>query len=173
MSSSMVPTARPSATRVVALYALLGIALGVVAVRDLAVAQGWAAGKPWYESAIEGLDGLSAGAATTAVGVAIGAIGVVALICALLPARRTHDRTDATPGLWVSRPAIATLAEHAAERTPGVYEASAAVRRRRVMVRVAGSEPETARRVEDSVKRALDGLTDRRIVVRRREVKVP
>lgn len=173
MSRSMVPTARPLATRVVAFYGVLGIVLGVVAVRDLAVAQGWAAGTPWFESAVDGLDGLSASAATTVVGVIIGVIGLAALICALLPARRTHDRTDASPGLWLSRPAIATLAERAAERTPGVYEASAAVHRRRVVVRAAGFDEEAAERAESAVKRALGGVTDRRIIVKRTEVKVP
>ncbi|OUZ08596.1 hypothetical protein BHE97_13050 [Aeromicrobium sp. PE09-221] len=167
------PTARPLATRVVAVYGLLGIALGVVTVRDLAVARGWSAGTPWYENAVNGLDGLTSGGATTAAGTVIGVIGLVALICALLPARRTHDRTDATPGLWLSRPAIAMLAERAAERTPGVYEASATVHRRRVVVKAAGADEEAATRVEDAVRRALDGVTGRRIVVKRTEVEVP
>ena len=64
--------ARPPALRhrSVPLAVLLGVllvAFAVVAVRDLAVSQGWAQGEPWLAAGVRSLDGLEAGTATLVV----------------------------------------------------------------------------------------------------------
>lgn len=162
------PVAVPTAT----VLALVLIAVAVVAVRDLALSQGWAAGTPLVPDLVEGLDGVRA-----SVGLAIGG-GVVALVGLLLvwlglrPGRRTHLRVAGDADLWLSPGAVAAIAQETADRLPGVVSAESSLRsRRRVVVDIVAQD---AAAVSEHVRAVLDEqvgrLTGASIKVRATEV---
>jgi len=170
-SPSTPPTRTPAVGLVSSLLAVGLIALAVVAVRDLAVAQGWTAGSPWAPPAVSALDGLTANGTVLAVGVVAGVIALLLLFAVLKPARKTHGQGgDASTDLWVSPGAVATLAREAADRTAGVRSAEARATRRAVTVSVA-TEPtagDVEAAVRASVEAQLDGLASPTVKVRTR-----
>lgn len=151
------PKRRPVVTWPALLIALALVALAVVAVRELAVAQGWAGGDRWTESLLGSLDGLAAGPATTAVGVALVVVGLALLTTVLRPARRTHLPTPSGDAeVWISQRALSQLAEDAVQRVPGVESVSASARRR-LTVRVTTVDESARGPVEDAVQQAVGG----------------
>jgi hypothetical protein len=165
------PTRTPAAGLVASLLAIGLIALAVVAVRDLAVAQGWTTGSPWTPPAVSALDGLTANGTVLAVGGVAGVLALVLLYVVLKPARKTHGQGgDASTDLWVSPGAVATLAREAAERTAGVRAAEARATRRSVSVTVAAEPgaPDVEAAVRASVEEQLAGLANPTVKVRSR-----
>lgn len=184
-SASSTPRARPPATWTGATLAVLAIAFAAATVRDLAVAQRWISGggpgRTWTSWLVGRIDGLTASSTIGVIGLVVAVIGVTLIATAVTPGSRTHERSTNGPGpaggdaqVWVRPAALAGLAVAAAERTPGVFAASAAIQRRSVVVRVetADSKPSGALEatVHAVVERAVGPLTDRRILVRRRQV---
>lgn len=167
------PRARPPAVPVALALALGLIAVGVVAVRDLIVSQGWANGTPWSEVVVSAFDGLTASIAVVAGGIAVAVIGLLLIWLSLKPGRKTHLRASNAEDLWLSQRALAALAVAVADRAPGVIAAEATrVTRRRVVVQVVTSQEPTV--VADAVQSSLDstvsGLTDARLSVRAKAV---
>ena len=144
---------RAVAIGVVVALALVGVA--VVAVRDLAVAQGWATGEPWLGAGVRSLDGLEPSAGVLAVATAVGVLGLLLVLAGLLPAKRRHVPAAGDARLWSSPSAIAEVTRGAVDRSQGV-----------VAARVARSS--RGRVVLDVVTR--DGATDTATVQRAREV---
>lgn len=150
----IVPRARPAATWLGILVALLFVALAVVAVRELAVDQGWASGEPWLPAALEALQGRTADVATAVLGVALALLGLLVLALALKPGRATHLATSTEHDVWLSRGALAALAYAVADRQAGVVSVQAAPSRsRRVRVRVVARDDRSG--VEQRVRAAL------------------
>lgn len=129
------PRHRAVAIGVVMALALVGVA--VVAVRDLAVAQGWAAGEPWLAAGIRGLDGLEPTTGVLAAATAVGALGLLLVLAGLLPARRHHVPADGAGHLWSTPSALAEVARASVDRSQGVVSARVArASRGRVVVDV-------------------------------------
>jgi hypothetical protein len=149
--------------------ALIGVA--VVAVHDLAVDRGWAAGSSWTGSLVDSFDGLTAGTGVVAAGIALVVVGLAVLVAAVKPAPRTHETTPGETDVWVTRRAVRAVAVGAAEDTPGVVEASARHRRGRVVVTVQTDRPDSATLVETSVREALAGLSTHDVSVTTEKVK--
>ncbi len=167
--STRAPKRRPVVTWPALLIAIALVGLAVVAVRDLAVAQGWASGERWSETLLSGLDGLTAGPATTTVGVLAALIGLALILTVLRPARRTHLPTPASEAeVWISRRALRQLAEDAVQRVPGVESVSASAGRR-LTVRATAVDESARGPVEDAVKQAVGGYltTAPKITVRK------
>lgn len=165
------PTRTPAAGLVASLLAIALITLAVVAVRDLAVDQGWTSGSPWTPPLVSGLDGLTASTTVVVVGAVAGVLALLLLYVVLKPARRTHGKGgDEATDLWVTPAAVATLAREAADRTAGVRSAEARATRRSVSVTVA-AEP-SAGDVESAVRAAVDaqlaGLASPSVKIRTR-----
>lgn len=167
------PRARPTAAALAGVLALLLVALAVVAIRDLTVAQGWASGTPWSRSLVDSLDGLSPSTAMVVAAVAVAVLGLLAAVSALRPGRKTHLRADAQADLWISPRAVAALAQSAADRAPGVISAEATrAGRRRVLVEVVTQQDRGT--VTEAVRTAIDAgagaLTSATVSVRTKEV---
>ncbi|TQL67908.1 hypothetical protein FB381_1796 [Nocardioides albertanoniae] len=176
------PRRAPLAVPTAIVLALVLIGLAVVAVRDLVVGQGWAAGTPVVSTSIDGLGGVRASVGLAVAGGVLAIVGVVLLWFALRPGRRTHLRVTGAPDLWLSPGAVAAIAQETADRLPGVVSAESSLRaRRRVVVDIvatappAGSEdPQERAAVSERVRAVLDDeigrLTGASIKVRATEV---
>lgn len=167
------PKAAPGVVVAASVVALLPIALAVVAIHDLAVDQAWSSGTSWSQPTVRALDGLTPSTGLVVVSVAVGLVGLLLVWLAVKPARRTHLRTEGESDLWISRTALAALAQNTADRSTGVIAADAAPRRgRRIVVDV--TTHDDRREVEDRVRTALrdqyDGLTNARLTVHTREL---
>jgi hypothetical protein len=182
------PRGRPTAVSVAVVVCVAFVALAVVAGRDLAVSQGWLSGRPWVRQGLDALDGTTVGTAVVALGVVAIAAGLLVLLAAVLPGRRTHLRVRASdpddtgtggPDLWMSPRALAFLATGVADRASGVLAARpAGASLRRVVVEVttadvAGPGTPDPHQVVDGAQSAVDALTrdltDATVVVRARK----
>lgn len=162
------PTAQPVAGLLALLLALSLVGLAVVAVRDLLVAVGQVTGRAWLPALPEALDGLSPSTAVAGTGIALGVGGLVVVLAALLPARRTHVAVDGDDGLWLTPGAVASLAASAADRADGVVASDVrrAGRRRAVVEIAARRDPERAREsAREQVARQVGDLVRTRIDV--------
>ncbi|MFE6650003.1 DUF6286 domain-containing protein [Nocardioides sp. NPDC057772] len=179
------PRTQPRKVPVVVLtavvLALVLIAIAVVAVRELLVSQGWAAGSPVVPTLVDALDGVRASVGLAAAGGGIALVGLVVLWLALRPGRRTHLRVAGDADLWLAPGAVAAVAQETADRLPGVMSAdSSRSTRRRVVVdlvvaaRATPDGPQEAAAVTEHVRAVLDDevgwLTGTRIKVRATEV---
>jgi hypothetical protein len=165
------PKGRPAASGLALVLGVALIGVGVVAVHDLAVDRGWATGSSWTGSALDSLDGLTAGAGVVAAGIALALVGLLVLVAAVKPAPRTHLATPGEADLWVTAAAVRALAVGAAEDTAGVESARARLRRGRLSVTAQSDDPGADRLVEAAVRASLAGLTTHDIVVTTEKVK--
>lgn len=171
MSTVPAPKVRPAAAVTSGLVAVSFIAVGVVAVRDLTVAQGWEKGTTWTGSVVDRLDGLTASGAVLAVGIALIVIGLWWVLLALVPASRSHHATHLDADVWISSNALAAVAVSAAESTTGVAVAEAKVRRKRIVVAVQSDRDDVGPAVETAVTARLAGLSERPVKVTTEKVK--
>lgn len=138
------PLARHRAVAIGIVLALVLVAVGVVAVRDLAVAQDWAAGEPWLAEELRSLDGLEATDGVLAVASVAGLLGLLLVYAGIRPAARRHVASPEVPQLWSSPSALAEVARSAADRAPGVVSArTARARTGRVVIEIATREGRT------------------------------
>lgn len=180
-----VPRTQPRRAPVVVLaatvLALILIGIAVVAVRDLLVTQGWAAGSPVAPALVDGSDGLRASVGLAVAGGVVALAGLVLLWLGLRPGRRTHLRVTGDADLWLAPGAVAALAQETADRLPGVVSAdSSRSTRRRTVVDIVVAErstpdgPQGAAAVAEHVRAVLDEevgwLTGADIKVRSTEV---
>lgn len=134
------PMARHRAVAIGIVLALALVAVGVVAVRDLAVAQGWATGEPWLAGGLRSLDAMGTSAVLTTATVA-GVLGLLLVLAGLRPAGRRHVASGEVDQLWSNPSALAEVARSAADRAPGVLSArTARARKGRVVIDVAARE---------------------------------
>lgn len=161
------PTATPTTVWISLVLALVPIALAVVLVRDLAVTQGWATGTSWTTQLVDDVDSLSASAGVSIVGGVVAVLGLLLLITALRPARRTHVSLDTEADAWITPRAVAALARAVADRSAGVLEArtdKVSPRKVRILVTAAPTVDRsgTARTAQQDVDTALGDLTTSR-----------
>lgn len=98
----MIPKAAPKATGIAVVLALLLCLLGVIVGRDALIAFGAVTGTPWIGQAIDSVVSLTVATWMLPAGIAVGVVGLILLVLALLPRSRTHRRSD-TEGVWLSR----------------------------------------------------------------------
>lgn len=165
------PKGRPAASGVSLVLGVALVGVAVVAVQDLAVDRGWATGPSWTGSALDSLDGLTAGAGVVAAGIALALVGLLVLVAAVKPSPSTHQPAPGEADVWVTPRAVRALAVGAAEDTAGVESARARLRRGRLSVTVQSDRPDADSAVEASVRESLAGLTDHDIVVTTEKVK--
>ncbi|WP_416953391.1 hypothetical protein ACNKF0_15130 [Nocardioides sp. T5] len=120
------PVSRHRAVAVGVVVALALVGVAVIAVRDLAVTQGWAAGEPWLDAGVRGLDGLEPTAGVLAVATAVGVLGLLLVLAGLLPARRRHVPAAGAEHLWSTPAAVAEVTRGAVDRSQGVVAARVA-----------------------------------------------
>jgi Family of unknown function (DUF6286) len=118
------PLAAPSATTASVVMALILIAAGVIVGRDALIGVGVVAGSPWITACLEFLDGLNAQSWMLPAGIATAVVGLVLLVAAVKPRRRTHRATKA-PGAWIAPRDIRRISRGALLSLTGVAEATA------------------------------------------------
>ncbi|QIG42159.1 hypothetical protein G5V58_04705 [Nocardioides anomalus] len=163
------PTKAPAAARLALLVALLLLAVAVVAVRDLAVTQGWVSGRSWTRHLVAAVDGTQASTGLALLGIVVAVVGLLVLLGALWPARRTHVPLGDTPDAWLTPAAVAALARSVADRSAGVLEArteKTSRRRVRVVVTAAEDTPAAAGAAQRDVDAALARLPRPVVTVR-------
>lgn len=167
------PRARPIAVWPGVLAALLLVGVGVVGVRDFIVDRGWVGGTPWVTTVVADLDGQRPHVWVVIVAVVAVLLGLLILFAGLKRARRTHVGVQVDADLWLSRGALAELAQSVAHRQEGVVSATAEVRRgRKVGVSVVARDdaPVVLATIESAVEDALGDLTPYSYVISVREV---
>ncbi|MCF6377111.1 hypothetical protein L2K70_05820 [Nocardioides KLBMP 9356] len=166
------PMGMPRTVPVGIVLALALVVLGVVAVRDLVVHQGWATGQPWLPDLLGSLDGLTPTTGVLVAATVAAVVGLALLLVGLLPAPRRHTRAQDSDQLWSSPEAVAAVARVAADRAPGVLSARAGrVGRRRIVLEIAtrGDEGAALAVSREAATAAGSALGARRIDVRTAE----
>jgi len=159
------PRALPAAAWLGPLVALVIIAAGVVLVQE-ALARWGVVTTSWLGSLLTGIDGMRAGTWVVPAGVVLVLVGLLVLLVALKPRRRTHVHVDGEADLWITPTALTALARDAAEGVPGVARVSVTGSRSAVKVRAAAERPEdVADAVQEAVASRLAGA-DVRVSVR-------
>lgn len=158
------PRRAPFVVPVAVVLALGLIAIAVVAVRELLVSQGWAAGSVVVPDLVAGPVGLSPSVGLAVAGGAVALVGLVLLWLALRPGRRTHLRASGGADLWIAPGAVAAVAQETADRLPGVVSAdSSRSTRRHVVVDVVVAAPRTADAPQETVTEHVRAVLDEEI----------
>lgn len=155
------PVAAPAATPVGVLIALLLIAAGVVAVREMLLSANAISGPSWVLNTAAWVDRLPPAAWLIPAGIGAILVGLWWLISALKPRRRTELRMADEHDLWMRRADISRIAHATADSVAGTTSASARTGRRRVTVTVTTTEaeaPELRTAVSDAVRDRLAPL---------------
>lgn len=136
------PVAAPVAAIVGVLLALVVIALGLVAIREMLLGANAIAGPDWVASTASWVDGLRPAVWLVPVGVVAVLIGLCWVVAALKPRRRTEVKVSGAGGVWM-RPLDISRAAHAtADSVAGTTTALAKTGRRRVTVTVTATHAE-------------------------------
>ena len=157
------PLAAPAATSVSVVLALVLIGAGVVAGRDALIDFGAIAGTPWIAAGLKAIDGLTAQTWMLPVGIAVAIIGLLLLVAAVKPRKRTHVPTTA-PGVWITPRDVRRVARTAALSLTGVAAATAGGSARSLTLSITpvggydASELDSA--VRSAVTDALSGLAN-------------
>ena len=118
------PVGIPLATRIAVVLALLVIGIGVVAARDVLIWTGAIAGSPWIIAAVSLLNGLTAHGWMLPAGVVLALLGLLLVMAAITPRRRTHQPLQ-TADTWITPRDVSRLARSAAEAVTGIAAATA------------------------------------------------
>ena len=153
------PSALPAAAPAGVFLALLLLGLGVVALRDTAVALQWLPGTPWIDEVIHRIDGLYFVSTMIPAGIAALAVGVTLLISALRPRRSTALKVTADSSIWISPWELAAVATHAANAVPGVFAARTAATRRTLTVSARVADTTTAQAKTTTIEAAVRTAT--------------
>lgn len=129
------PRAAAGASFVAVPAALVLGAIGVVAVRDTAVAAGWLSGQSWLARAIAALDGWAPTAWLQPLGIIAAFLGIGLMVVAVKPRRITAEPIGADTGAFIGLGDIAKVATAAAGDVAGVLHARSSATRRKVVVR--------------------------------------
>jgi hypothetical protein len=154
------PVAAAGASRAAVVLAIGVTAIGGVAVRDALVALGWVGGAQWLPPVIDAVDGLAPRPWMVAAGAALTVVGLLLMVVALLPRRRTAVALTADSAVYLHAKDVAKLASAAAGTVPGVLEARTTSSRRKAVVRcrVTGATREVRDAVTEAVSRELAAL---------------
>jgi hypothetical protein len=168
------PTAAPAAAPAGALLALALLGVGVIALRDTAVALQWLRGTPWIDTLLLRIDGMQFASWMIPAGIAAVAVGITLMVSALRPRRRTALAVSARSSVWISPWELAGITTHAANSVSGVFDArsAATLRALTVSARVADAKTaETKTREIDAAVRAATQILRKppKVIVRTRK----
>lgn len=124
-ASGRPPVAAPAAGYLGTLLALLVLAAGVVALREVAVLAGWLHSQLWIGVAIDWIDGLTFQQWMYPLGVVTALIGIGFVYAALRPRRHTAIPVEAETSVWMQPGDVARIASRISETVPGVLNAHA------------------------------------------------
>jgi NADH:ubiquinone oxidoreductase subunit K len=141
------PTAPAGAGYIGALCALSLIALGVVAVHDGIAAVGWIASPRWTQTAVNWIDGQSFHPWMIPIAAAAVLVGLAFVAVAIKPRRKRAVALTARTSVYLDLSDVARVAAAAARAVPGVVDATARARRRKVTIRArtTGADPAAQR----------------------------
>ena len=138
------PTAAPAAAPAGALLALALLGVGVIALRDTAVALQWLRGTPWIDTLLLRIDGMQFASWMIPAGIAAVAVGITMMVSALRPRPQNRARgkrpllgVDLTMGAGRDH-------THAANSVPGVFDARSAATLRALTVSARVADAKTA-----------------------------
>ncbi|MGB3480633.1 MAG: DUF6286 domain-containing protein [Mycobacterium sp.] len=165
------PTRTPTARFIGVFLALLLLTLGVVALRDTAVAVGRLDGAQWLTSLASAIDGFGFQWWWLPVGVVSALAGIWCIGTAVRPRPKFAARVKAGTSQWMSPQSVARLSSHAAGAVPGALSVRSTATRRKVVVVVVPVDVATADQtkndVAEAVSRALGVLqSPQRVTVR-------
>lgn len=113
------PLAAPAATTVSVVLALVLVGAGIVAGRDALIGFGAITGAPWIAAGLKAIDGLTAQSWMRPAGIVVAMIGLLLLLAAIKPRKRTHVPTNA-PDAWITPRDVRRVARTAALSLTGV-----------------------------------------------------
>ena len=132
-------------------------AVGVVALRDAAVAAGWLPGPAWTVQSLDLMDGLGPSSWQLLAGPIAILLGIGVIVAALSLRRRRWFALGTRSGIYLGPGGVARLATATAQDVDGVVRASSACRWGRLTVRIESiAGPETVRGVAEAVRVAVD-----------------
>ena len=129
------PVAAPGATAVALVLGIGLVGLGVIAGRDALIAGGALSGTPWITAALNTFDGMSAQSWMVPAGAMLAAVGILLVLTAVKPRKRTHRALDIDDA-WLASADIARVAQGAAETVTGTAAVNVSGSRRTVTVNV-------------------------------------
>ena len=153
------PSALPAAAPAGVFLALVLLGIGVVALRDTAVALQWLHGTPWIDTIVHRIDGLSFSWSMIPAGVVGVVVGMALVISALRPRRTTVLAVTAASSVWISPWELAAVASYAANSVPGVFGARTAATRRALTVSARVTDAATTQAKATEVETAVRAAT--------------
>ncbi|WP_187776135.1 Asp23/Gls24 family envelope stress response protein [Antrihabitans cavernicola] len=162
LPGGLVPRATPAAASVGVLASLLLIAGGVVAIREVLIGAGAIGGARWSPPVVDWIDGLQAQSWMVPAGVGAALLGVILVLLAIKPRRRTH-RALLLEGVFLRRNDLGDLLETAVGRVEGAVAGRATSSKRSAKITVTAlpdADTKTVHRdVTDAVAREVAILT--------------
>lgn len=155
----LVPLAYPAAAPVAALIALGALGVAFVAARELLIVRGAYGGAPWLRNSFEWFGRLHWEPWIAPVAVLLVVVGVVAIVVALKPRKRTHlplCLSGPVPTVWMRRTDVARMCSARASALPGVLTARTVVDRRRALLRVLAENGTSATDLVDTLRAELE-----------------
>lgn len=169
------PKAAPAAAPVAVLLALAVFALGVIAVLDALTATPVLSHPHWVTDVARNLDGVTAKGWMVPAGIAAVIVGLVLVVIALKPRRKTGIEVASSVAMWTRPGDVARLATDSAAAQASVLRASSTATARKVTVTVhtAVSDTSDTSDITSEVKAAVGArlaalTTEPRVTVRAR-----
>lgn len=156
------PTASPAAAPIAVLLALALFALGLIALLDALTATAVFSKPHWVTDTARNLDGTTARTWMFPAGIAAAVVGLLLLIVAVKPRRKTGIEVHSSVAMWTRPGDVARLATDSARGEAHVLRASSTATARKVTVTVHTDDQDTAdltARVQSAVEERLAPLT--------------
>ncbi len=148
------PLAAPAASAMSVVLAIALIAAGIVAGRDAFIGIGVVTGSPWIGGGLKLLDGLTAQAWMLPAGIAVALLGLLLVVAAIKPRRRTH-RPTTVPNAWITPRDIRRIAAGAALSVTGVADATATGSARSLSITITAVSGYDTGQLVDAVRSAV------------------
>lgn len=153
------PLAYPAASPAAALIAVAALLLAFTALRELLIVRGTYGGAPWLRNSFEWFGRLHWEPWIAPAAAACVAVGIVLLVVACKPRRRTHlplrvDGPVAT--VWMRRTDLARMCSAHAAALTGVATARTVVDRRRAVVRITAEDETPVAELTAAVRAAVE-----------------
>ena len=154
------PRPAPTATPLAGVLWVLLLAAAVAGIHDLLVHLGAVPGTSWTAAVLSALDDQQRQAWFVPAGIAVAVVGVLVVLGALRPRRRTHRQAVDDPTLWLRPVDLARTASAAALGTADVATASSTVRKQKVRTRVVSHPNADTEVVHDAVTASVSAALD-------------
>lgn len=149
------PRKAPAAVLPAVLLVLLALGLGVVALRDWLTHLGVFTGTLWTTNTVDAVDGVRRAGWLLPVGVVVALLGLLVVVAALRPRRRTHRRAESSEVVWLRPVDLARAASAAASGAADVATATSSVSGRKVTTKVTAHPAADKGSVRDGVSSAV------------------